>query len=187
MTSEAVAPSTADVLASAVLEGLIGARIERVFYVPDTVFARLIPRLIEQQLLRAYGCSREDEGVAAAAGSFLAGKLAAVVMEGSGIGYSALMLARAQLQRTPMLIVASHTLGVGEPYDYHGATRLVGEGVLKGIGVPYRIVANLAELADVIRLAAETARGQKSIVGVLIPPYVASLPDGGNEVRKVGK
>jgi len=86
-----------------------------------------------------------------------------------------------------MLLVASHTLGVGEPYDYHGATRLVGEGVLKGIGVPYRIVANLAELADVIRLAAETARGQKSIVGILIPPFVASLPGGGNEVRQVGK
>jgi sulfopyruvate decarboxylase subunit alpha len=187
VTSEAVTTSAKDAIASAVLEGLISARIERVFYVPDTVFARLIPRLLEQRLLRAYGCSREDEGVAAAAGSFLAGKLAAVVMEGSGIGYSGLILARAQLQRTPMLLVASHTLGVGEPYDYHGATRVVGEGVLKGIGIPYRIVGNLAEISDVIRLAAVTARGQKTIVGVLIPPFVASLPDGGNEVRQVGK
>jgi hypothetical protein len=47
-------------------------------------------------------CAREDEGIAIAVGAWLGGRTAVALMEGSGIGYSGLILARAQLQRTPI-------------------------------------------------------------------------------------
>ena len=31
-----------------------------------------------------------------------------------------------------MLVIASHALALGEPFDYHGATRLAGIGVFPG-------------------------------------------------------
>ena len=84
-------------------------------------------------------CAREDEGVALAVGLELGGRTAVCMMEASGIGYSALILARAQVQRTPVIIVASHTAGAGEPHDYHGATAVLSEGVFTGLGIPYEI------------------------------------------------
>src|SRR5713101_3634998 len=73
----------------------------------------------------AYQCSREDEGVAMAMGAFLVGKRPVALMEGSGIGMSALILARGIVQKTPTMLIIGHNSTLGERYDYHGATRLV--------------------------------------------------------------
>ena len=67
--------------------------------------------------------SREDEGVAMAVGAYLGGKTPVALMEGSGIGYCGLILARAQIQRTPLLLLIGHNRILGERMDYHAATR----------------------------------------------------------------
>ena len=94
-------------------------------------------------------------------------------MEASGIGYSALILARAQVQRTPVIIVASHTGGAGEPFDYHGATVLVAEGVFAGLGIPYEVATEAQSIEPLIYRIVQTARGQRTSFGLLIPPFVA--------------
>jgi len=95
-------------------------------------------------------------------------------MEASGLGLSGLILARAQVQRTPVVIVASHTAGAGEPYDYHSATALLSEGVFKGLGIPYEIATQTAALETLLCRVVETARGQRTSFGLLIPPFVAA-------------
>ena len=116
--------------------------------------------------------SREDEGVAMAVGAYLGGKTPVALMEGSGIGYCGLILARAQIQRTPLLLLIGHNRILGERMDYHAATRLVGAGVLEGLGIPHMIVDDRARTAEIVEQAAVTVVGQKSIVGLLFPPFV---------------
>jgi hypothetical protein len=95
-------------------------------------------------------------------------------MEGSGVGYSGLILARSQVQRSGFLVVASHSPALGERFDFHAASRLVGAGVLGGIGIPYVIPRSQDELLVCLRRGLETVVGQRSVVGVLVPPFVLS-------------
>jgi sulfopyruvate decarboxylase TPP-binding subunit len=141
-------------------------------YLPDSVLIGVTARLEAEPAIRTLVCTREDEGVAIAAGAALAGALAVVLMEGSGVGYCGLILARAQLMRSGVLLVASHTPALGERHDFHGASRLVGSGVLAGLGIPAIVPRSGDELAESIGLGLETVRGQRTSVGVLVPPHL---------------
>jgi sulfopyruvate decarboxylase TPP-binding subunit len=93
-------------------------------------------------------------------------------MEGSGIGLSGLILARGIVQRTPTLIVAGHSSTLGERFDYHGATRLVAEPVLRALGIPYHVLQNPEEIRTVVTQAQRTVEGQRLPVAILVPPFV---------------
>jgi sulfopyruvate decarboxylase TPP-binding subunit len=118
-------------------------------------------------------CAREDEGVAIAVGLYLGGRVAICLMEASGLGYSGLILARAQVQKTPVIIVASHSGRAGEPYDYHGATIVVSEGIFKGLGIPYEVAPDAQSLDQLLHRVVQSALGQRTSFGLLVPPFVA--------------
>jgi sulfopyruvate decarboxylase TPP-binding subunit len=155
----------------AVRDALLRARIDFVVHLPDSVLWQ-VPPLLGRMGVATYVCAREDEGVAMAAGAWLAGRRSVILMEGSGLGLSGLILARCQIQRTPMLVVASHTLALGEAFDYHAATRLAGMGTLSGLNIPAVIVHDPRLLGPSVEQAAVTVQGQRSIVGVLVPEFV---------------
>ena len=106
-----------------------------------------------------------------------AGLVAAPLLALRGHKCAAAGVARAQVQRTPLVIVASHTAGAGEPYDYHGATIMLSEGMFKGLGIPYEIANESQSLDSLMFRCVQTARSQWTIFGLLIPPYLMS---GGN-------
>ncbi len=91
-----------------------------------------------------------------AMGAFLVGKRPVALMEGSGIGLSALILARGIVQRTPTLIVAGHSSTLGERYDYHGATRLVAEPVLRALDIPCHVLADVGQIRTAVVQAQHT-------------------------------
>ena len=141
-------------------------------FLPDSVLYGAQQLLAADPDITSIVCAREDEGVAVALGAALAGQTAVALMEGSGVGLSGLILGRAKTQRTPLLVVFSHVLSMGDRFDYHASSRLVGEGVLSGVGIPYEIAR---EEAAVERLAQEllvTAKGQKTVVGLGIPGWI---------------
>jgi sulfopyruvate decarboxylase TPP-binding subunit len=152
--------------------GLKAGGVDFAVYLPDSTLPPVERLLRADPDIQTVQCAREDEGIAIAAGAFLAGKLPVALMEGSGLGYAALVLARMQLQRTPVLLVASRNLVLDEPFDYHGATRLVGEGVLRGLNIPYLTVHDPRQLRVIAHKAAVTVRGQRTSVGLLIPNFV---------------
>lgn len=155
-----------------VYAGLKAAGINFAVSLPDSVMYQVDEMLKADPEIETFVPTREDEGVAMAAGAYLGGKLPVVLMEGSGVGYCGLILARAQIQRTPLLILAGHNRVLGEPHYYHGATRLAGEGVLQGLGIPHMVVHDRSQTATIVEQAAITVQGQKSIVGLFFPPYV---------------
>ena len=156
----------------AVADALVAGGADLAVYLPDSVLYRLTARLESEPRIRTVVCSREDEGVAIACGASLAGGLPVAVMEGSGVGYCGLILARAQLQRSGFLLIASHSPALGEPHDYHGTSRLAGAGVLRGLGIPFETARSGRELVEFVAQSLLSVRGQRSVIGVLVPPFV---------------
>jgi sulfopyruvate decarboxylase TPP-binding subunit len=155
-----------------VYRGLKAGRVDFAVYLPDSTFPPVARLLRADPEILTIQCAREDEGIALAAGAFLGGRVPVAVMEGSGLGYSALILARAQVQRTPVLVLASRTRALDEPFDFHAATRLAGEGVLSGLGIPYLTVDDSRQVARLVEKAVVTMRGQRTCVALLIPNFV---------------
>src|SRR5215813_2515608 len=114
-------------VAEGMYRALRASGVDFAVYVPDSLLDA-VERLLEADPdVQTLVCSREDEGVAIAMGACLGGRLAVALMEGSGLGLSGLILARGLLQRTPLLLIASHDRALGEQFNYHGATRLVAQ------------------------------------------------------------
>ena len=139
---------------------------------PDSVLHRVDRLLVDDPEVQTYVCSREDEGVAMAVGAYLGGKVPVALMEGSGLGYCGLVLARAQIQRTPLLLLVSHSRALGESCDFHLASRLAAEGVLRGLDLPYVVLTDRVQAPLLVRQALTTVLGQKTVVALLVPPYL---------------
>ena len=77
------------------------ANIRQVGYVPDAGHARLIERCQADPDIRAVSLTTEEEGVALAAGAWLGGERAALLMQSSGVGncINMLSLARSSVLR----------------------------------------------------------------------------------------
>jgi len=153
-------------------DALVRAGVTLAVYLPDSVLLPLTAALEGEARIRTMVCSREDEGMAIAAGASLAGGVPVVLMEGSGVGFGGLILARAQVQRSGFLVVASHSPALGERFDYHAASRAAGAGVLTGLNIPFVIAGSADDLLVYLERAVETVVGQRSVVGVLVPPFV---------------
>ena len=154
--------------------GLKAGGIDFAVYLPDSTLPPVERLIRADPEIQTIQCAREDEGIAIAAGAYLGGKMPVALMESSGLGYAALILARAQVQRTPVVLVASRNRVLDEPYDYHAATRMVGEGLLGGLNIPYIVIDDAARLAKLVEKAIVTARGQRTCVGIFIPDFVVS-------------
>jgi sulfopyruvate decarboxylase subunit alpha len=152
--------------------GLKAGGIDFAVYLPDSTLPPVERLLRADPEIQTVQCAREDEGIAIAAGAYLGGKTPVALMESSGLGYAALILARIQVQRTPVLLVASRNRVLDEPYDYHAASRIVGEGVLSGLNIPFLVLDDPNRLATLVEKAVVTMRGQRSCVGLLVPNFV---------------
>jgi sulfopyruvate decarboxylase subunit alpha len=153
-------------------DGFKAAGIDFAVFLPDSMLDGVEQLMIERGGIDTYQCSREDEGIAMAMGAFLVGKHPVALMEGSGIGLSALILARGIVQKTPILLVAGHNSTLGERYDYHGATRMVTEPVLRALDIPFHVLFDPANIRRVIAEAHATVVGQRIPVGILVPSHV---------------
>jgi sulfopyruvate decarboxylase subunit alpha len=158
---------------AAILRGATRAKVDACVYLPDSCLTPVVRAFAASKTITMIPCAREDEGVAIAVGLNLGGRVALCLMEASGLGYSGLILARAQVQRTPVIIVASHSGRAGEPYDYHGATVVLSEGIFKGLGIPYEVAPDAQSLDQLLHRVVQSALGQRTSFGLLVPPFVA--------------
>ncbi|HEY4143113.1 MAG TPA: thiamine pyrophosphate-binding protein [Pseudolabrys sp.] len=81
------------------------AGIRQVGYVPDAGHARLIDRCRADPDIRDIVLTTEEEGVALAAGAWLGGQRAALLMQSSGLGNCVNMLSLARSCRFPLLML----------------------------------------------------------------------------------
>lgn len=81
------------------------AGIRQVGYVPDAGHARLIDRCRADPDIRDVVLTTEEEGVALAAGAWLGGERAALLMQSSGLGNCVNMLSLMRTCRFPLLML----------------------------------------------------------------------------------
>ena len=86
---------------------LKAANIQQVAYVPDAGHARLIARCHDDASMRAIVLTTEEEGVALAAGAWLGGQRAALLLQSSGVGNCINMLSLAQHCRFPLVMLVT--------------------------------------------------------------------------------
>ncbi|HET9716852.1 MAG TPA: thiamine pyrophosphate-binding protein [Pseudolabrys sp.] len=79
--------------------------LRQVGYVPDAGHARLIERCRSDDEIRDVVLTSEEEGVAMAAGAWLGGQRAALLMQSSGLGNCVNMLSLARTCRFPLLML----------------------------------------------------------------------------------
>ncbi len=80
------------------------AGVAQVGYVPDAGHSRLIERCRTDTQIRDVVLTTEEEGVALAAGAWLGGERAALLMQSSGLGNCVNMLSLARTCRFPLLM-----------------------------------------------------------------------------------
>ena len=78
--------------------------VRQVGYVPDAGHARLIERCRADRDIRDVVLTTEEEGVALAAGAWLGGERAALLMQSSGLGNCVNMFSLARTCRFPLLM-----------------------------------------------------------------------------------
>jgi sulfopyruvate decarboxylase alpha subunit len=86
---------------------LKAADIRQVAYVPDAGHARLIMRCHADAAMRAVVLTTEEEGIALAAGAWLGGQRAALLLQSSGVGNCINMLSLAQTCRFPLVMLVT--------------------------------------------------------------------------------
>lgn len=156
----------------AIARGLRDGGVDLVVYLPESVLDQAIAAIEADPAMTTLVCTREDEGVAIAAGAALAGRTPVVIMESSGLGLSGLILARALVHHVPLLVLASHNRVLGESRPFHAATNLAGQATLDGLRIPYLVVTDPDDLETWVTQAAVTAVGQRTVVALLVPPHV---------------
>lgn len=153
-------------------ESLRASGIDFAVFLPDTVLHPVNRLLLEDSEVTTVSCSREDEGIGIAMGAFWGGSKPVVLMEGSGLGLSSLVLARGIAQRSPTLIISSHNSVLGERFHYHAATRQVVQPTLDSLRIPYYVLREPAEIPLVVREVLLTMSGQRVPVGILVPRHI---------------
>ncbi len=83
------------------------AEIRQVGYVPDAGHARLIELCRGDPEIRAVPLTSEEEGVALAAGAWLGGERAALLMQSSGVGNCVNMLSLTKNCRFPLVMLVT--------------------------------------------------------------------------------
>ena len=144
------------------------AGISQVGYVPDAGHARLIERCRADPDVRDVVLTTEEEGVALAAGAWLGGERAALLMQSSGTGNCINMLSLMRTCRFPMLMFITMR---GEWEEFNPWQVPMGSIVDPVLKLCEADVYRAREPADVAKLAeraAQQAFGDERIVAVLL-------------------
>src|SRR5688572_32353192 len=128
-----------------IYQALKDAGITVVTYLPDSTCFPIQKLAEADPEMTAICCAREDEGVAIAGGVAFGSGRAALVVDGSGIGWSAYVLSECLQYRLPMLVLCSHSEALGEAREYHNVARVMSEPVLRAARIPYSVLVHIED------------------------------------------
>jgi sulfopyruvate decarboxylase alpha subunit len=152
----------------AVFEALRHANIRQVGYVPDAGHARLIARAHAEAAMRAVVLTTEEEGVALAAGAWLGGARAVLLMQSSGVGNCVNMLSLPVNCRMPFLALVTMRGEWGEFNPWQVPMGNAVAAVLADMGVLVRRVERAEDAGETVMAAAALAFDSAVPVAVLL-------------------
>lgn len=144
------------------------AGIRQVGYVPDAGHSRLIERCKADPDIRDIVLTTEEEGVALAAGAWLGGQRAALLMQSSGVGNCVNMFSLMRTCRFPLLTLVTMR---GEWEEFNPWQEPMGsivEPVFRLCDAEVHRVTEPKEAGPVVERAVQQAFGDDRIVAVLL-------------------
>jgi len=144
------------------------AGIAQVGYVPDAGHARLIERCRADPSIRDVVLTTEEEGVALAAGAWLGGQRAVLLMQSSGVGNCINMLSLARTCRFPMLMFITMRGEWEEFNPWQVPMGSIVEPVLKLCDAEVYRAREASEVEGLAERAVQQAFGDERIVAVLL-------------------
>jgi sulfopyruvate decarboxylase alpha subunit len=149
-------------------EVLKQADIRQVGYVPDAGHARLIERCKAEAAIRDVVLTTEEEGVALAAGAWLGGERAALLMQSSGVGNCINMLSLMRTCRFPLVMVVTMRGEWEEFNPWQVPMGMIVEPVLRLCEAEIYRVEDPADVAPMVKRALQQAFDDDRIVAVLL-------------------
>ena len=150
-----------------VFAALKRARIAQVGYVPDAGHAHLIAAAHADPEIRATVLTTEEEGVALAAGAWLGGQRAVLLMQSSGVANCINMLSLPVSCRMPFLTLVTMRGEWGEFNPWQIPMGTATPAVLTAAGVHVRRADRADEAAETVTAAAAMAFASCVPVAVL--------------------
>jgi sulfopyruvate decarboxylase alpha subunit len=147
---------------------LKAAEIRQVGYVPDAGHARLIELCRDDPEIHAVPLTTEEEGVALAAGSWLGGQRAALLMQSSGVGNCINMLSLTQIFRFPFLTLVTMRGEWGEFNPWQVPMGSSTAGVFELSGIKVLRASSPDEVREVMEAAAAQAYNACTPTAVLL-------------------
>lgn len=144
------------------------AGIRQVGYVPDAGHARLIERCRADADIRAVALTTEEEGVALAAGAWLGGERAALLMQSSGVGNCINMLSLMRSCRFPLLTFITMRGEWEEFNPWQVPMGSIVEPVMKLCEAEVLRATKAEEVAPLAERAVQQAFGEERVVAVLL-------------------
>jgi sulfopyruvate decarboxylase alpha subunit len=144
------------------------AGVSQVGYVPDAGHARLIALCHAEPQMRAVVLTTEEEGVALAAGAWLGGARAALLMQSSGVGNCLNMLTLQRNCRFPLLALVTMR---GEWAEFNPWQVPMGQTAEAALRLADVVVCRADAEADVeptVEAALDIAFGAECAVAVLL-------------------
>ncbi len=142
--------------------------VRQVGYVPDAGHSRLIQRCAADSHMHTVSLTTEEEGVALAAGAWLGGERAALLMQSSGVGNCINMLSLSRTCRFPMPMFITMR---GEWEEFNPWQVPMGQGtepILRLCDAEIMRVRKPDEVVGVAERALQSAYGDERIVAVLL-------------------
>lgn len=151
-----------------VFAALRQAGVRQVGYVPDAGHARLIVLAHAATDMRAVVLTTEEEGIALAAGAWLGGVRAVLLMQSSGVGNCINMLSLPVNCRMPLLMLITMRGEWGEFNPWQVPMGSATPAVLERMGVQVRRADRAEDAAETVAAAASLAFDSAVPVAVLL-------------------
>jgi sulfopyruvate decarboxylase alpha subunit len=147
---------------------LSDAAVRQVAYVPDAGHSRLLKLCAADAQMRMVSLTTEEEGIALAAGAWLGGERAVLLMQSSGVGNCINALAMIETCRFPLLTIVTMRGEFGEFNPWQVPMGRATPGTLELAGVNVRRVSAASEVGATVAGAARLAFSSYCAVAVLL-------------------
>ena len=147
---------------------LQAAAVRQIAYVPDAGHARLIKLCAADPAMRMVPLTTEEEGIALAAGAWLGGERAVLLMQSSGVGNCINMLSLPVNCRMPFFTLVTMRGEWAEFNPWQVAMGAATPAVLAAAGVHVRRADNPDDVAEMVAASAALAFDSQAPVAVLL-------------------
>jgi sulfopyruvate decarboxylase alpha subunit len=161
-------PGTAPDWPGAIHRALKSHRVSQVSYVPDAGHKRLIELCHADKSMKAVPLTTEEEGIGLAAGAWLGGERAALLMQSSGVGNCGNALTLASNCGFPLLMIVTMRGEWGEFNPWQSPMGQATPDALRLGGVRTLRLARAEDALDTVTAAAKLAFEGYGAVAVLI-------------------